>query len=107
MEALKRLSDLQVVSRVTKELENHLNIAGDQGKTLAEFVIEIARGQKSVDGFKAVSLCGRGVTRWHGGSAAASALSCARHCCSLHPYSRRHAGCRAIAAAARGAACRT
>lgn len=54
MDALKRLSDLQVVSRVTKELENHLNIAGDQGKTLAEFVIEIARSQKSVDGFKAV-----------------------------------------------------
>lgn len=58
MEALKRLSDLQVVSRVTKELENHLNIAGDQGKTLAEFVIEIARGQKTVDGFKAVGAVG-------------------------------------------------
>jgi hypothetical protein len=55
MEALKRLSDLQVVSRVTKEIENHLSIAGDQGKTLAEFVIEIARSQKSVDAFKAVS----------------------------------------------------
>lgn len=52
MEALKQL---QVISRVTKELENHLNIAGDQGKTLAEFVIEIAKSQQSVDDFKAVS----------------------------------------------------
>lgn len=45
MEQLKRLQHLSLVSKVTAELENHLNIAD---KTLAEFVIELAKEQANV-----------------------------------------------------------
>jgi hypothetical protein len=51
MEQLKKLQHLSLVSKVTAELENHLNIAD---KTLAEFVIELAKDQKNVDAFKKV-----------------------------------------------------
>lgn len=51
MEQLKRLQHLSLVSKVTAELENHLNIAD---KTLAEFVIELAKEQSNVDAFKKV-----------------------------------------------------
>jgi hypothetical protein len=51
MEQLRKLQHLSLVSKVTAELENHLNIAD---KTLAEFVIELAKDQKNVDAFNKV-----------------------------------------------------
>lgn len=48
MDKLKELQHLSLVSKVTTELENHLGI-GD--KTLAEFIIQLAEANRTVDKF--------------------------------------------------------
>jgi len=49
MAALEKLQYLSLVSKITTELENHLGIAD---KTLAEFVIDMAKGKGSSKAFK-------------------------------------------------------
>ncbi|GAX74379.1 hypothetical protein CEUSTIGMA_g1827.t1 [Chlamydomonas eustigma] len=49
MEQLKQLQYLQLVNKITAELENHLQISE---KAVAEFIIDIAKDKKNVDEFK-------------------------------------------------------
>ncbi|KAF5836008.1 hypothetical protein DUNSADRAFT_6578 [Dunaliella salina] len=46
---IKQLQYLQLVNRVTAELETHLHISD---KAVGEFIIDMARSQKDVDQFK-------------------------------------------------------